>query len=561
MKIGSKLNLAFIALIILMLISTVISFISLSNIESKVDEALNNRVQQIKLVDDIRINLGMQGLYARALIIDPTDANEKNLRTYAEALDQNLADLEHLIQTQEMIDLRNIMLTHNDNFNTYMEELIVTVNQGNFELANIIVTGELQDANVSILAEATKMLEFQDSQLVEITEDNESTITISKTVALSMLVLSVLVGVFIIILVRNIITRPLGRLMTGATAIAKGDLTQENLNLTAADEIGQLGRIFDDMKQSLRSLIGGIQSNAEHLSAAAEELSASSEEVTATTDDITNQVTMAADIANTATRAAAESATAMDETAQGVQRIAEASQELHNASIDASSQATIGKGTLDKAQAQMNVINDSTVSVNDLVQKLAQQTAEIENITKAITDITDQTNLLALNASIEAARAGEHGKGFAVVADEVKKLAEQSKESANSIVVLTAEISNDTLAVEKAVSNAIISVKDGVNIITEAGESFEQIVSSVNHMTEQIQEVSATAEQLSASAEQVSASITEIAGGATTTSDGLNSIAAAMQEQSATMQEVSGVAVTLSDSAVTLQKEVQQFRV
>lgn len=270
---------------------------------------------------------------------------------------------------------------------------------------------------------------------------------------------------------------------------------------------------------------------------------------------------MAADIANHSSRASAESATAMDETAQGVQRIAEASQELHNASLDASSQATVGKDTLDKAQAQMIVINDSTVSVNELVQKLAQQTAEIENITRAITDITDQTNLLALNASIEAARAGEHGKGFAVVADEVKKLAEQSKASANSIVELTAEISSDTSAVEKAVANAIVSVKDGVNIITEAGQSFDQIVSSVNHMTEQIQEVSATAEQLSASAEEVSASISEIANGSITAADGLNSIAAAMQEQAATMQEVSGVAVTLSDSAVNLQSEVQQFRV
>lgn len=561
MKIGTKLNIAFITIIGLMLISTVVSFMNLSNIENKMDEALNNRLQQIKKVDDIRVNLAMQGLYARALIIDPTDANENNLRSYAEALDQNLVDLKELYSSQEMDDLHSTMIEYNDAFNKHMNELISVVNQGNSALADSIVTGSLQDANVGILTEANKMIEYQNEQLAIITEESEDSINLSKTVSLVMLVLSVTVAIFIIILVRNMITRPLGRLMIGATSIAKGDLTQENLNLTAADEIGQLGRIFDDMKQSLRSLIRGIQGNAEHLSAAAEELSASAEQVTATTDDMTNQVSASADMAQTASHASAESATAMDETAQGVQRIAEASQELHNASLDASSQANTGKGTLEKAKSQMDVINTSTVSVNELVQKLAQQTAEIENITKAITDITDQTNLLALNASIEAARAGEHGKGFAVVADEVKKLAEQSKESANSIVKLTSEISNDTLAVEKAVANAITSVKDGVSIITEAGESFEQIVSSVNHMTEQIQEVSATAEQLSASAEEVSASISEIANGASTTSDSLTSMAAAMQEQAATMQEVSGVAVTLTDSAVSLQNEVQQFKV
>jgi len=40
---------------------------------------------------------------------------------------------------------------------------------------------------------------------------------------------------------------------------------------------------------------------------------------------------------------------------------------------------------------------------------------------------------LALNATIEAARAGEAGKSFSIVASEIKKLADQSKVSANYI--------------------------------------------------------------------------------------------------------------------------------
>lgn len=127
----------------------------------------------------------------------------------------------------------------------------------------------------------------------------------------------------------------------------------------------------------------------------------------------------------------------------------------------------------------MVYINDATTSVNDLVQKLSKQTEEIEHITKVITEITEQTNLLALNAAIEAARAEEHGKGFAVVAEEVRKLAEQSNGSAGQIVELTKEIMSDTKNVEKAVSDSLHYVKDGVKVISQAGEAFTGIVQAV----------------------------------------------------------------------------------
>jgi methyl-accepting chemotaxis protein len=561
MKIGAKLNVAFYSIVALLCISVGISFYSLSNIESKTDEALNNRVVQLRLIDEIRFGVGMQGLYARALMIDTTAKNRENLLTYAEELDKNIIALKDLVLTDTMNKYWQEIDTYNTDFNNAMNQVLAVAAEGDIEAATELVNTQLQNANVEILTVATEMGEFQEKQLALIKAETEKSISTSRTTSIVVLVLSILISVFLVGYVRRTITKPLNTVMNAAQVIAEGDLSQQDIAYESRDEIGQLAKVFNEMKASLRSLIKNVQANTEQLSAAAEELSASTEEISATTEDVTQQVAMTADSAQGSARAANESALAMEETAQGVQRIAEASQTLHTSSLDASSTATHGTEIIEQAKKQMNVINGSTAVVNDLVQKLAKQTEEIENITKVITDITDQTNLLALNAAIEAARAGEHGKGFAVVADEVRKLAEESKESANSIAALTVEIKTDTENVERAVGDSLVSVKDGVGIISEAGESFHAIVSAVDTMTTQIQEISATSEQLSASAEEVSASVNEISSGAQSAAGSIDMIAAAMEEQSATMQEVNSVAVSLNESAQDLQAEIQRFKI
>ena len=561
MSVGAKLNIVFYSIILLLVISIGITFVNLSNIEKKTEEALGDRVEQIRVIDQIRFDLAMQGLYARALMIETTDENRSNLISYAEKLDANIVKLKEMYSSDIMDDYWNDMNGYNNEFNTIVEEVLVAVDEGNLVRATTIVNTNLQDSNEGILNVAMSMTEYQEEQLALIKEETANSIFISRITSVVMLIASLIISVFLVLYVRRTITAPLRTIMDAAHVIAEGNLSQPDVVAKSRDEIGQLAIVFNDMKTSLRGLIKNVQTNSEQLSAAAEELSASTEEISATTEDVTRQVANTAEAAQGASRAAGESAVAMEETAQGVQRIAEASQMLHSSSLDASETATQGKEIIEHAKKQMDVINTSTATVNELVQKLARQTEEIENITKVITDITDQTNLLALNASIEAARAGEHGKGFAVVANEVKKLAEESKESANSIAALTVEIKTDTENVEKAVGNSLTSVKDGVEIISQAGDSFHAIVGAVNTMTSQIQEVSATSEQISASAEEVSASVNEISNGAEMASSSIDTIAAAMEEQAATMQEVNSVAISLNDSAQDLQTEIQRFKV
>lgn len=145
--------------------------------------------------------------------------------------------------------------------------------------------------------------------------------------------------------------------------------------------------------------------------------------------------------------------------------------------------------TMNQTTASMQKISRSADQCMESINRLEEESKEIEGIIQTITGIATQTALLSLNASIEAARAGEQGRGFSVVAQEIKKLAEQAQSSVSEIEAIIRQVVSDTQSAVEAMKVSSEDTRQGLQYMNKAEESTGIITASNAKMTEQIIEL------------------------------------------------------------------------
>ena len=322
--------------------------------------------------------------------------------------------------------------------------------------------------------------------------------------------------------------KPLKFLRASIEMAADGDLTQKvDEKYIKADEIGAVALAYNNMLDQTNSAIKTVLNSTTLLNQSSHHVHETFNEIVASSQEVS---------------------VAINEIAQGASKQSEDTEETNYRMIDLSDQidaitalsnemdelSNKTKATTDKGMQEVESLRDRNAETNAMngriqqqIESLASNIANINQIITSIQGITEQTNLLALNASIEAARAGEHGKGFAVVAEEVRKLAEQSKNETDIIKQTVDSIlvnSKQTVAViasnaelmqsqNESVQSTEVAFKDNSELSNSIASSINELMAKLSDMLEHknqaimaIQSISAISEETAASAEQVSAS-------------------------------------------------------
>jgi methyl-accepting chemotaxis protein len=325
--------------------------------------------------------------------------------------------------------------------------------------------------------------------------------------------------------------RPLGDLVQQAQALGAGDLGAR-MAQSSDDEIGELARSFNRMGEALASMVAGIRSAAQDVSARSQAMSTLSRDAYQGIDQQSGEISSMAG--------------AVEEFSATSQNIADNMRSTERLASDNAQQTRIGRTSMDQASEALVQIAEALEQTSKVVNGLGQRSQEIGGIVSVITAIADQTNLLALNAAIEAARAGEQGRGFAVVADEVRNLAGRTREATNEISTMIGSIQSET-------SSAIATMEQGRQLMQDGLERNAKVASALAQISEQSE---AAGEQFAA----ITTATSEQSSTATVLSSNLQSIAQANGEQREVVANLAETARELDRLAAQLRQEVERFR-
>ncbi|WP_280152176.1 methyl-accepting chemotaxis protein [Piscinibacter sp. XHJ-5] len=331
-----------------------------------------------------------------------------------------------------------------------------------------------------------------------------------RTATLVMALLGAAVAIALLLIVpltvmnMQSICLPIRKAEALADAIAQGDLAQRDVDSRGDDEAAHLLKALASMQSSLRRIVGQVRASTDSISTASVEIATGNQDLSSRTEQTASNLQ--------------QTASSIEQLTGTVKQSADSARQADQLALSAAQVAARGGKVVSEVVSTMDEINASSKKIADIIG--------------VIDGIAFQTNILALNAAVEAARAGEQGRGFAVVAGEVRNLAQRSAEAAKEIKAL--------------IGASVEKVDSGSRLVADAGRTMQEIVSSVQRVTDIIGEITAAASEQSDGIGQVNTAVVQL--------DQMTQQNAALVEQSAAAAE------SLKDQTVRLSQAVSVFR-
>jgi methyl-accepting chemotaxis protein len=347
------------------------------------------------------------------------------------------------------------------------EEFMKYAEHGDYSTAKDVLLKSAMPAQGKLIEALDAFDNFQISLSAEEAKRAADAYQLTRSIVIGLTAVALVMGILLSWQITASITRPIGAAVEVAERVAGGDLSA-NMEANGRDETAQLLRALSGMAQNLRQLIGEVAEGAHTVADTSAQIARGNLDLSQRTEEQASTLE--------------ETASSMEELTSTVSQNAENARQASQLAVSASEVARKGGEVVGQVVSTMNGISESSRKIADIIG--------------VIDGIAFQTNILALNAAVEAARAGEQGRGFAVVAAEVRNLAQRSAAAAKEIKTL--------------IGDSADKVDAGTKLVSAAGQTMDEIVGSVEKVSDLIAEIAAASREQSSGIEQVNTAVSQM---------------------------------------------------
>jgi len=246
---------------------------------------------------------------------------------------------------------------------------------------------------------------------------------------------------------------------------------------------------------------------ANTLNQAASEIASSSAQIASAVEEQERTVSQQASSVN-------ETSTTMGELGTSSRQSAEQAEVSASGARHALSLTEGGTKAVRQTLDEMTTLKDKVGAIAEQILRLSEQTNQIGNISGLVGDLA----------------AGEHGKGFAVVAEEIRKLADQSRQSADKIGGLVSDIQNAINTTVMVTDEGTKTVNAGMNITERTANAFSGVLEAINNVAMNNQQIALNIRQQGKAVQQVLDAMSSINKGAQENAAGITQIKTGTQQ-------------------------------
>jgi methyl-accepting chemotaxis protein len=507
LKIATKLIVSFGAVLLLTLILGISNIASMNRVNQASSDLAENWMPSVRAVMDLRSDVGELRRWELAHLLND---QASTMADYEKRIDDTLATLKkHRDAYEKLISSPEEKATASE-FDKNLAAFMIDHGKM-MELSRANKKVEARDVAAGSSAKTLGLITENVNKLVKINVDggdaasNDATRIFenARITSIVLLVLNIGIGMVLAMWVAKIVAAPLKEAVSLARDVADGDLTR-SIDVKSACETGQLMQALKDMTGNLQNLVSQVRHGTDTIATASSEIASGNQDLSSRTEQQASSLE--------------ETASSMEELTSTVKQNADNARQANQLAQSASGIALKGGDVVGQVVGTMASINESSRKIVDIIS--------------VIDGIAFQTNILALNAAVEAARAGEQGRGFAVVAGEVRNLAHRSAAAAKDIKLL--------------ISDSVEKVETGSALVNQAGETMNEIVTSITRVTDIMSEITSASVEQSAGIEQVNTAIVQM--------DQVT------QQNAALVEEAAAAAESMQDQAARLSEVVSVFK-